>query len=440
MKARLVPLFFKSEREKNNEFDVQLDRLKEMLSEEVEFLDPVAIGSPVPEADAVIFPQLVGEAYKEINHFKKINMPFLIVTSEFGTVAMWDWEIITFLKSEGIQPFAPYSLNLTKTICRTLALKREMKQTKFLIFQDNPGEGMQASIFKRFYWWEEECINRIEENFGIQIVKRSFKKLAADAKEISDSDADKVLKEWNINTEGVIPRAFRSSVKMYIAVKREIESDDSIKGVGMNCLNESFYSDTTPCLAWNMLYEEMGIMWACEGDILSLLNKFIIHNALKAPVVMTNLYPFLAGEAAIKHEGIDKFPDVEEPENHILAGHCGYFALMPKSFAEEWTLRPKVLGIVDENATAIDARYPTGDLTIVELHPTMGKMLVVESELKEYVQYPGSDCRNGGLLKVKDGHKLMNTLYSHHGTLIPGHKKVEMDLMAGILGIELEVV
>jgi hypothetical protein len=438
MRARLVPLYFESER--NNEFDKQIARLKTLLAEEAEFLDPVAVGSPVPEADAVIFPQLVGEAYKEIEYLKTIDMPFLIVTSEFGTVAMWDWEIITFLRSEGIEPFAPYSLNLTKTICRTLALKKDMKQSKFLIFQDNPGEGMQAEIFKRFYWWEDECVKRIQEKFGITIVKKSFKKLAADAKEIQDSEADEVLKRWNIDAVGVLPRAFRSAVKMYIAVRKEIESDDSIKGVGMNCLNESFYSDTTPCLAWNMLYEELGIMWACEGDIMSLLNKYIIHKSLKAPVVMTNLYPFLAGDAAIKHEGIDKFPDVDEPQNHILAGHCGYFALMPKSFASEWTLKPKVLGIVDENATVIDARYPTGDLTIVELHPTLGKMLVVESELKKYVQYPGTDCNNGGLLKVKDGHKLMKNLYSHHAILIPGNKNVEIDIMSRILDIDLEII
>ncbi|GGG01725.1 hypothetical protein [Paenibacillus abyssi] len=438
MKARLVPVYFKSER--NSEFDKQVVRLREMLAEEAEIMEPVALGSPVPEADAVIFPQLVGEAYREIEQLKQINKPFLIVTSEFGTVAMWDWEIITFFKAEGIEVFAPYSLDLTKTICRTLALKDQMKQTKFLIFQDSPGEGMQASIFKRFFWWEEECIRRIQEKFGISIVRKSFKKLAQNAKEIPDSEAEQVLWAWDHKTEGVAPRAFKSAVKMYIAVKREIENDPSIRGVGMNCLNESFYSDTTPCLTWSMLYEETGVMWACEGDILSLLNKFIIHKSLKAPVVMSNLYPFLAGDAAIKHERIDKFPDIEEPENHILVGHCGYFACMPRAFASEWTLRPKVLGIVDENATAIDARFPEGDLTIAELHPTLGKMLVVEGTLKQYVQYPGSDCRNGALLKIDDGHKLMNTLYSHHGILIPGHKKVELNMMLRILDLTVEEI
>lgn len=69
MKAQLVPMYFKSER--NKEFDDQVNRLREMLAEEAEILEPVALGSPIPEADAVIFPQLVGEAYREIEQTEK---------------------------------------------------------------------------------------------------------------------------------------------------------------------------------------------------------------------------------------------------------------------------------------------------------------------------------------------------------------------------------
>ena len=35
--------------------------------------------------------------------------------------------------------------------------------------------------------------------------------------------------------------------------------------------------------------------------------------------MMTNLYPFLMGQAALAHERIPHFPAVDEPENHILA-------------------------------------------------------------------------------------------------------------------------
>jgi len=435
----LIPVYFETARDE--EFDKQLEMLTSLLTEEAEFMEPVALGASIPDgADAVVFPQLVGDAYRELHQLKQITLPILILTSEFGTMAMWDWEIVTFMKSEGIEPFAPYNLEMTKTICRAIGLKREMKNSKFLIFQDNPGEGMQSSIFKRFFWWEEECVDRIQAKFGIEIVKKSFKKLAADARLVPDAEAQALLKKWSLPSDGVSARAFGNALKMYIAVSRELDQDDSIKGVGTNCLNESFYSDTTPCLTWNMLYEERGTMWACEGDVLSLLSKYIIHKSLKAPTVMSNLYPFLMGMTALKHEGIEKFPDVENFEDHILVGHCGFFACMPQSFASEWTLKPKVLGIVDEHATAIDARYPLGDLTIAQLHPTFEKMMLAEGSLKQYVQYPGSDCNNGALIKVRDGHQLMNGLYSHHGILIPGHKKVELELLSKIMTMKLEVV
>jgi len=423
------------------EFNEQLKILTSLLDKEAYFLEPVPLGSEIPaDADAVVFPQLVGEAYREVHEMKKITLPILIITSEFGTVAMWDWEIITFLRSERLKPFAPYDLKMTKAICRALSLKRDMLTSKFLVFQDNPGEGMQASIFKRFFWWEEECVRRMKEKFGIEIVKKSFKKLASDAKALPDDEARAVLKQWDIPAEGVTLRAFNSAVKMYMAVKNELLQDERIKGVGTNCLNESAFSDTTPCMTWNMLYEEMGIMWACEGDILSLLSKYLIHKTTQAPTVMSNLYPFLMGETATKHERIDRFPDIENFDNHILVGHCGYFACMPKSFATDWTLKPKVLGIVDDNATAIDARYPIGDVTIAQLHPTLGKLLVIEGTLKEYIQYPGSDCRNGALIEVSDGRKLMSSMYSHHGIIIPGHLKTELEVMSNVMNIELEVL
>lgn len=438
MKARLVPVFFSKSRDE--EFDNQLKRLIELLNEEAEFLQPVALGSALPEADAVVFPQLVGDAYKEIGDIKKIKIPLLALTSEFGTVNMWDWEIVSFLKSQGCKVFSPYTLDLTKKICRTLMLKRDMKSTKFLLFQDNPGVGMQAEIFKRFYWWEESCTKLIKKKFGITIQKKSFKQLGETAKNIPDKDAAEALKGWNIPAEGVSRKALNSAVKMYIALKGEVEQDDSIKGAGMNCLNESFYSDTTPCLAWNMLYEEKRLIWACEGDTMVLTTKYIINKALDVPIMMSNMYPFLMGMAALKHEKIQKFPEVDESENHLLVVHCGYLGVVPQSFASQWTLRPKVLAIVDDNATMIDARLPEGDITLAKLDPTLSKLMVVEGTLEGYTQYPGTDCRNGAIVKIADGHKIMDKFYSHHYLLMTGHRKVELKYMAEVLDLEVEEV
>jgi len=105
---------------------------------------------------------------------KAIRIPLLIITSEFGTVSMWDWEIAAYMRSEGIASLAPSSLEQARKICRALGVKRQLRKSKFLVFQGNPGAGFQASIFKRFYWWEDECTQRICDKFGIEIVRKSF--------------------------------------------------------------------------------------------------------------------------------------------------------------------------------------------------------------------------------------------------------------------------
>ena len=146
------------------------------------------------------------------------------------------------------------------------------------------------------------------------------------------------------------------------------------------------------------------------------------------------------GQAALKHERIEAFPDVAEPENHVLVAHCGYLGVVPTSFSTEWALKSKVLAIVDENATAIDARMPTGDITLAKLHPTLDTMTVVEGTLEDYVQYPGSDCLNGGVIRGTDGRRLMNTLSSHHYLLMTGHHRVDIELLARIFEFEIEAV
>ncbi len=438
MKARLVPVYFQSG--KDADFDKQFAALKTLLFDEAEILDPVPLGSALPEADAVVFPQMLGDAYRQVEDMRALSLPRLIITSEFGTMSMWDWEIRSYLRAEGIETIAPYSIEQTRKICRALQVKRELHSTKFLVFQDNPGAGFQPTIFKRFYWWENEATQRMFEKFGITIVKKSFKEFGAAAKLIPDDEAEAVWAQWQSRLHiGEMPRrALLSALKMYIALKREVEHDVTIGGVGINCLNESHFSDTTPCLAWNMLYEEKGLIWGCEGDTISMLTKYILHKSLSTPIMMTNLYPFLMGQAALKHERIPNFPVLDEPENHILVAHCGYLGVLPTSFAEEWTLRTKVLGIVDDNATAIDARLPVGAITLAKLSSSFDRLSVVQGELTGYAQYPGSDCVNGAVLKVPDGHRLMNNLSSHHYLLLRGHNLVDIQMIAGVFGLQVE--
>jgi hypothetical protein len=439
MKAQLIPIFFEPGRDAG--FDEQLIALKGLLADRADLLAPVALGAPLPQADAVIFPQLLGEAYRRVADFKAISVPILIVTSQFGTLSMWDWEIASYLKAEGVETIAPYNLAQTKMICNALRVKRELHNAKFLVYQDNPGEGAQASIFKRFYWWEDECSQRMKDKFGVTVIKRSFRELGARAKAIPDSEAEQACKQMPVPVKGVSGKPLHSALKIYLAVKRDLEQDETIRAAGINCLNESHFSDTTPCLAWNCLFEEKKILWGCEADTVSMLTKYLLHHSLEAPVMMTNLYPFLLGDAALKHERIDKFPAVPgDPANYLLVAHCGYMGVIPRPFSTQWTLRKKVLAIVDKNATAIDARLPEGGITLVKLQPSFGSMMVAEGALTGYAQFPGSDCLNGGVIRVEDGHRLMNSLCSHHAILMTGLHLADLRAVGKVFNLAMEQI
>jgi hypothetical protein len=437
MKARLVPLYFKSGMDA--EFKAQLETVTAFLKDEAEILPPAALGSKLPEADACLFPQLIGDAFKQLAQLKALGMPLIMMTSEFGTVAMWDWEIVSLLVAEGAKVFTPYTLEQAKVACRALGSRRALRDTTFLVFQDNPGEGMQASIFKRFYWWEDESSERMRSRFGLRIEKRSFKKLGADAKLIPDVQADAVLRARPVSCSAG-QKAQRSAAKMYLAIKAEIAGDPRIRGAGINCLNESMHSDTTPCLAWDYLLEDSGLLWACEADTSSLLTEYIVRESLGGTIMMSNVYPFLMGMAALKHEKIASFPDIAEPEHHALVAHCGYFGLLPRAFSTDWKLEPKVLAIVDDNATAINARLPLGPVTLSKLDPHIKRLQILPSVLESYAEYPGSDCRNGGIVRVRDGYALMDRLYSHHQIFTIGDRSVDLKIAAKAYGLEPEVI
>jgi len=358
-------------------------------------------------------------------------------------MAMWDWEIIKYLRTEEIDVIAPYNMDQTKNLARSLAVKRDLQSSKFLVYQDNPGEGFQPEIFKRFYWWETECTQRMMDKYGVTLEKRSFQEMAKAAKNIDDGKAERAWDDWSerIPLGNINDKQRNSALKIYLKLKEALDADESIKAIGINCLNESHYSDTTPCLAWNMLYEEKKLIWGCEADTVAMLSKYLLNKSLDCPIMMTNMYPFLMGDAALKHEKIPYFPEVKgNPDNYILAAHCGYFGVVPQSFATDWSVESKVLAIVDENAIALDARMPEGAMTLAKLHPDLETISVIEGEIEKYIQYENSDCINGAVIRVNDGHQLVSSLSSHHYLILTGHRLPEIRQIAQVFGWKVEAI
>jgi len=424
-------------------FHRQFAELVSLSDDLVEWLPPVHISrAGGTDADAVIVPDMSGVAYRLLYEFRKIEVPILVITSEFGTVSMWDWEIRDYLRRRGVDTVAPTSLEEYHDVCRALSVKARLRNSTMLAYLDNLGAGKQPDIFKRFYWWEEECVSDLEGAFGVNVERRSYKELWARALAIPDTRVSDEVRRISgpVPMVGLATRAREDAVRLKIALSDELDETPNVIAAGINCLNESATSTTTPCLAWNLLFEERELIWGCEADLTSMITQYLTWETLRAPAMMTNLYPFLMGQAALAHEKIPYFPEVDHPENHILTAHCGFFGVVPQSWSTEWTLRPPVLEIVDDNAHAIDGRFPLGDLTIVKIASTMDSLVVTPAVLESYQQYANSDCLNGAILRVEDGYRYVENLPSHHAVLAIGDISRRLSVVSGVLGLELQSI
>ena len=109
-KAKVQPLQFRETNERERgEYAQQMEQLRLLYGDVAEFLEPVTAGETIPDCDAVVFPQLIGAAYHYMEQFAAYAKPMLVITSQFGTVDMWDWELITYMRSHGLTVFSPYN-------------------------------------------------------------------------------------------------------------------------------------------------------------------------------------------------------------------------------------------------------------------------------------------------------------------------------------------
>ena len=440
MKPRLLPIYL--EDLPQEAFRSQLAHLVRIAGEAVEWLPPVHVRDAAGvDASAVIVPDMSGVAYRLLDSFRTIELPLLIVTSEFGTVSMWDWEIRDFLARRGVPTIAPTSAQEFLDVLRTLGVREGLEGAKMLAYLDDLGAGKQPDIFKRFYWWEDDCVDGLRDSLGVEVEKRSFRALVGRANSIQQTRVDDEIRRVGarIPLTALAQRAQQDALRMKLALGDELDETPGVIAAGINCLNESATSTTTPCLAWSLLFEERGLLWGCEADLTSMITEYLVNKSLDVPVMMTNLYPFLMGDAALKHEKIPYFPAVTaRPQDHILAAHCGFFGVVPTAWSTQWSVQPRVLEIVDENAHVLDARFPEGEITIVKITSTMDSLVIAPAVLSEYAQFENSDCLNGAVLRVEDGYRFVENLPSHHAVLAVGDLTRRLEVVSPLLGLGLQ--
>ena len=170
----LLPAYLDAE--PSEAFDRQLRTLRELAGNTVGWLDPVPLQSAAPRsgAAALILEDVSGAAYRQLEAFRAIEIPVLVLTSDFGTMAMWDWET-RLPAAPGRQVMSPTPWR-GQDGCRALR-HHAAAAARSSCTRTTPERGKQPAIFKRFYWWEDECSERIREKFGLRIYKRSFAEL-----------------------------------------------------------------------------------------------------------------------------------------------------------------------------------------------------------------------------------------------------------------------
>jgi hypothetical protein len=79
-------------------------------------------------------------------------------------------------------------------------------------------------------------------------------------------------------------------------------------------------------------------------------------------------------------------------------------------------------------------------MTLAKLLPSFDTISVIEGDLTGYVEYPGSDCLRGGVIKVGNGHRLLSSFTSHHYLLMTGHRLSEIELVAKVFNLNVEIL
>ncbi len=72
--------------------------------------------------------------------------------------------------------------------------------------------------------------------------------------------------------------------------------------------------------------------------------------------------------------------------------------------------------------------------------PPFDRWSIIEGELTQYAQYPGSHCLNGAVVKVMDGPKMIDNLVSHHYILTTGHNQNALEMVSKVFDLTCELI
>lgn len=410
-------------------FNGRFVRARERLGPRARWLPPQPADRPLPPAaEAAFVPEVDLGVLEAAEHLGASGLPAMVATSADIALEPWDLEVRDTLRRRGVRVIAPLDGEEAETACRALALRSRLRHGLLVTWADEPERP------RRFAWWDAPAVDLLRDRFGVRVERRSLDALRSRAEAVDERRA------LAHAPPGLPPDLALDAARLHLALRDELDElgDDVLAG-GIDCLAPSAHAGATPCHAWARLFEERGILWGCEADLLSMATELLVHHVLDTPVVMTNVYPFLLGQQVLDHLRLSRFPDVDRPRDHVLAAHCGYLGVLPVAHATgPWELRPAVIAMAGPKGHAIDAELPVGTVTIAKLSTTSDALMTTSAELTGYAGEPESDCRNGAVLRVADGDRFTDRLPSHHVVLASGDGRRGLEIAGQAFGLPIE--
>ncbi len=358
------------------------------------------------------FAALVGERYH-----KPVAIPYTASGRELSA----------YLRGKNLEGYTPIDADELTSLVALLRARKVYRQTRILEIVNRP-QKIPRRLPNAITDYEF-----LKKEYGIDVQQVNFDELAEEMSRVRETKpiaeqtqelTDKLIAgavDSNIKREYVV-----ADVQFYLAAKN-LMGRHGCNAFSIDCyeicasrLSEKW--KTVPCLAHSLLKDE-GFPAACEGDMNALLMMGLLMALTDKAAYMGNLHIHSEEVFDINHSvpglkmlGYDK-PDLPYQLRYRIAQ--GWGTKLQIDFSK-----------IEEKA-----------VTIAQMNPWSNQILAVRGDV---IGVDGMDeiyCNPGALISFFDakGYFKKQDTYGHHGVMAYGDYTKELERLAGMLGMEIEV-
>lgn len=374
---------------------------------------------------------LVTPPFEELKVLNKIKTPIIYWTWDMnGNFIMWNWEFLNFLKMNRVNVVFSHSLPKVNRKLRAFRAKKSLLKKNIVIL---------SSRERLPFVWNYKEVLTAAKSFGANVMIKRRDLLELLLRKISNEHVMKVLKEFPISWRDLNDEDVIEAFRIYIALKKLAKIYNCI-GIGIDCLSSPVKGLNgkviQPCLAFSLLNDE-GIYCGCEGDFLSIITMALVGNYLNEPCFMTNIYPLSIWSFVSKHLGITSLS--LDLDKHMLLCHCARLGCVPPSMACKFELVKK-FDKIDKHGVMVNASLERGPITIIKISPMFDSIQVIQGYLKDMIKTDTLHCRVAALVEVKNSDLIADNLYSHHVVVIKGNYVSDLEDLAKVLKLNIEIM